>query len=68
MAGYNNKEKGKKFIQVLPMEIRLRRNIAGHTCGMLVNLVIETDRRSRVTKTSHAGPNKCLRDTMPDSE
>lgn len=50
------------------MGIRLRRNIAGHTCGMLVNLVIETDRRSRVTKTSHAGPNKCLRDTMPDSE
>jgi hypothetical protein len=46
MTGYNNKEKGKKFILVLPMGIRLRRNRAGHTCGMLVNPKIETDRRS----------------------
>jgi hypothetical protein len=68
MTGYNNKEKGKGFIGVLLIEIRLRRNRAGDTCGMLVNLEIETDRRSRVTKTSPAGPNKCLRDTMPDSE
>lgn len=45
-AGYNNKEKGKKFIQDLPMGIRLRRNSAGDTRGILVNPQIETDRRS----------------------
>jgi hypothetical protein len=45
-GAYNNKEKGKIFIYDPPIGIRLRRNRAGDTCGMLVNLEIETDRRS----------------------
>lgn len=67
-TGYINKENRKNYILVLLIGIRLRRNSTGDTRGMLMNLEIETDRRSLVTKTSPAGPNKCLRDTMPDSE
>jgi hypothetical protein len=40
---YKNKEKDKLFIIVLPIEIRLRVDNAGDTCGIMMNPKIKTD-------------------------